>query len=144
MSITIRLAQEGDTSSIALLESACFSLPRLLPQIERERENFLVAVENNVFLGYADVTVILDEGYMGNIAVAPAHRKKGVGVALLRALLDRHRGALRFLTLEVRASNAPAIALYTKEGFQTAGIRKGMYEKPREDALLMTYFYCDN
>ena len=47
---------------------------------------------------------------------------------------------LAFLTLEVRASNAPAIALYRKHGFQAVGQRRNYYQKPDEDALLMTWF----
>ncbi len=141
MSVLIRPAAAADMSAVAALESFCFSLPRQLPQLERERENFLIAEEDGVFLGYIDAAAVLDEGYIGNIAVCPESRGRGVGRALLRALKERHRGQLTFLTLEVRASNAPAIALYQSEGFRQAGIRPGMYEKPREDALLMSFDY---
>ena len=60
---------------------------------------------------------------------------------LLEALCARAAALdLAFLTLEVRASNAPAIALYRKHGFQTVGQRRNYYQKPDEDALLMTWF----
>ena len=69
----------------------------------------------------------------------PAYRRRGVADALLSALEQRARALmLSFLTLEVRAHNAPAIALYGKHGYRVAGRRKNYYEKPTEDALLMT------
>ncbi len=141
MSLTIRPAVIADAPAIAALEAACFSLPRLQAQIEREIGNFLTACEDGEISGYIDAAVVLDEGYIGNIAVLPDQRGRGIGRALLHTLRERHRGALAFLTLEVRASNAPAIALYASEGFQQVGVRKGMYEQPKEDALLMTYYY---
>jgi ribosomal-protein-alanine N-acetyltransferase len=48
---------------------------------------------------------------------------------------------LSFVTLEVRAGNAPAIALYEKHGFQRVGLRRNYYERPKEDALIMTKFF---
>lgn len=139
MSFCIDPAKLADAAEIAALESACFSLPRLLPQIEREIGNFLVAREDGAFLGYIDAQTVLDEGYIGNIAVISEERGRGIGRSLLHSLVERHRGALAFLTLEVRASNTAAIALYQSEGFRQVGVRKGMYEKPKEDALLMSY-----
>ena len=69
-------------------------------------------------------------------------RRRGAARALLEELLAWGKAMdLAFLTLEVRASNAPAIALYTGLGFQEVGRRRGYYEAPREDALLLTYFY---
>ncbi len=140
MSFTVRPASIADAPFIAALEGSCFSLPRLQPQIEREIENFLVAEEDSL-LGYIDAAIVLDEGYIGNLAVRERERGRGIGRALLRSLMERNRGKLVFLTLEVRASNAPAIALYESEGFQQVGLRRGMYEKPKEDALLLKYEY---
>lgn len=62
----------------------------------------------------------------------------GVGDALLDVFCRFGQAHLSFLTLEVRASNAPAIALYRKHGFQEAGRRKNYYQQPREDAIIMT------
>ena len=92
-------------------------------------------------LGYANFLHVLDEGDIGNVAVAPEFRRQGVADALLEALCARAAALdLAFLTLEVRASNAPAIALYRKHGFQAVGQRRNYYQKPDEDALLMTWF----
>lgn len=139
MAVVIRPALLSDAPAIAELEKACFSLPRLQPQIEREIGNFLIAEEAERFMGYIDVRTVLDEGYIGNIAVIPECRGRGIGRKLLHSLIEAKRGTLAFLTLEVRASNAPAIALYTSEGFRQTAVRKGMYEKPREDGILMNY-----
>ena len=82
---------------------------------------------------------VLDEGYISNVAVHPQWRRQGVADALLDALTEQARQKLlSFLTLEVRESNAPAIALYEKHGFRAVGRRKSYSEKPREDAILMT------
>ena len=74
------------------------------------------------------------------MAVSPQFRRQGIAEALIKNLMDvtLSEGA-EFLTLEVRKSNADAIGLYSKMGFETVGERKGFYENPREDALLMTY-----
>ena len=61
-----------------------------------------------------------------------------IAEALLDAYIQYGREHLAFLTLEVRAGNAPAIALYRKHGFQEAGRRKNYYQQPREDAIIMT------
>ena len=94
--------------------------------------------EDGGVLGYAVLSVILDEGNLDNIAVAPDCRRQGVADALLGALTGFGRDRLSVLMLEVRASNAPAIALYEKHGFLPVGKRKNYYEAPREDAILMT------
>ena len=82
---------------------------------------------------------VLDEGYITNVAVRPDCRKQGVAGKLLQVFLDfAQANHLAFLTLEVRASNYPAIALYGSRGFRGVGRRKNYYEHPREDAIIMT------
>jgi ribosomal-protein-alanine N-acetyltransferase len=95
-------------------------------------------------LGYAGLETVLDEGYITNIAVRPDARRQGVASALLGVFL-RFSGAhkLSFLTLEVRESNAAAIALYAGHGFSAVGRRKNYYDDPREDAVLMTHHFPD-
>ena len=75
---------------------------------------------------------------MMNVAVHPDHRRKGVAEALILALVEELKAMdSHCLTLEVRASNAPAIALYEKLGFFEIGRRKNYYRNPREDALIL-------
>lgn len=129
--------------SIAALERQCFSAPWSVSMLEEELFNpqasFLVAEgEDGQVLGYAGLQVVLDEGYIANIAVAPQWRRQGLAGELLEVYCRFAQAHLAFLTLEVRASNEAAIALYVKHGFVQAGVRKNYYQDPKEDALIMT------
>ena len=131
------------TVRLAALERLCFSEPwsenALAEEIENPAACFLTAVENDEVLGYAGMHTVLGESYVDNIAVFPEHRGRGVGRALTQALIDRAKATNgAFITLEVRASNYDAIALYGTRGFRGVGRRKNYYEHPREDAIIMT------
>ena len=90
-------------------------------------------------LGYAGLLVVLDEGYITNVAVCPDYRRQGIAGELLGVFQRFAEGKqLAFLTLEVRESNAPARALYTKYGYKEVGVRKNYYDHPKENAILMT------
>lgn len=129
---------------VAALEKICFpadpwSLELFQAALDNPNASILLAEgEDGFLLGYAVLSVILDEGNLDNIAVAPAARRRGVADALLDVLTGFGRENLAALMLEVRASNAPAIALYEKHGFAAVGRRKNYYDAPREDAILMT------
>lgn len=135
--------EERHLEELARLEQECFSHPWSRQALEEELSNpaavFLVAVEGEGVVGYAGMHVVWGEGYIDNIAVFPHARRKGVGRKLVQALIDwmdHHEGL--FLTLEVRPSNEAAVLLYHSVGFEEAGRRKGFYQDPKEDALLMT------
>lgn len=129
---------------VAELERICFSAPWSRNMLAEELDNacaaFLVALDSKgTVVGYAGLQVILDEGYITNIAVRPESRKQRVASRLLQVFEDFARGnSLAFLTLEVRPGNTAAIVLYGSHGFRTMGRRKNYYEHPREDALIMT------
>ena len=132
---------------IEAIEKACFSVPWtadvIASQLKDGQHEFIAALdENGKLLGYVGMMTVLDEGYIANVAVDPAYRRQGIADGLIARLCEitSERG-LAFLTLEVRASNAPAIALYEKHGFVPVGLRRGYYTQPREDALLMTRFF---
>ena len=95
------------------------------------------AKEKVIALGFFD-GVHLGHAALLRRTVEEAARRHGVGDALLDVFCRFGQAHLSFLTLEVRASNAPAIALYRKHGFQEAGRRKNYYQQPREDAIIMT------
>ena len=138
-------AAERWLPAIAALERQCFSDPwsveMLRSELPDDSHEFLLAVEGEELLGYVGLMTVLDEGYLSNVAVSPAYRRQGIAEALLTALLARARARkLSFVTLEVRAGNTPAQALYRKLGFQEVGVRRGYYEHPKEDAVLMTLF----
>ena len=142
----IRRAALPDVPGLAALEKACFADPLLEDAVARQIADpmrvFLLAEENGALSGAADFQFVLDEGYIGNVAVFDSCRRRGVGYALMEALLREAREKkLAFLTLEVRQSNIPARALYEKCGFSVAGQRKNYYEKPVEDAIIMTRFF---
>ena len=134
---------EEHISQIAALERACFSHPWSEDALRDELWNDSAVVivaegEDGTVLGYAGLQTVLDEGYINNVAVDPRFRRQGVAGQLIEAFLRFGAARLAFLTLEVRASNAPAIALYEKYGFAQAGRRRDYYDDPTEDALLMT------
>ena len=127
----------------AAIERACFSHPwseaMLAEELYNENASLVAAQgEDGTVLGYGMVRAVLDEGCLEKIAVAPAFRRQGVAEAILSAYLRFGREHLAFLTLEVRAGNAPAIALYQKLGFREVGRRKNYYAEDHQDALLMT------
>ena len=131
---------------VAAIENDCFSHPwsrrSLESELQNETSRFLVAVEDGKVIGYTGMSAVIDEGYLFNAAVDSHYRKKGVGSALVRELVtwcQKHDFA--FLTLEVRESNAPAIALYSRFGFVRVGERKNYYSDPAENALLMTKYF---
>ena len=96
------------------------------------------ALEAGVVAAYGGMLTVLDEGQITNIATHPDHRRRGLGAAVVEALLCEARArALSFVTLEVRESNAAAIALYQKFGFVVVGRRPRFYTEPVETALIM-------
>ena len=129
---------------VAELERLCFSVPWSRNMLAEELDNALSAMlvaldDQGRVAGYAGLQVILDEGYITNVAVRPDCRRQGVAGQILQVFLDFAQAqGLAFLTLEVRASNQAAILLYGSRGFRGMGRRKNYYEHPREDAIIMT------
>lgn len=133
--------EEKHLTALAEIEKACFHAPWSEKMLREElgRGLFLVAEENGETAGYVGCQTVLDEGYITNVAVSPAFRRRGFARALLGEMQRRARVQnLSFITLEVRASNAAAIALYEGAGYARVGVRHGFYTAPREDAVLMT------
>lgn len=139
--LTIVTMAEAHLTALAEIEQCCFAHPWSEQGLRDELGHglFWVALQGDVVCGYIGCQTVLDEGYITNVAVHPDCRRRGVAQALLAAL-HAQAAALAFITLEVRQSNAAAIALYTQAGYQPVGARKGFYSHPTEDALLMTKF----
>ncbi len=138
----VRLMREEDLDQVVAIEQKIFSQPwskqGFLDALRNENTLYLTAEENNDILGYLGLWQSLEEADITNIAVKENARRQGVAGQLLKEVrkLAAERG-ISALTLEVRVSNEAAIRLYEKHGFQSAGIRPGFYDKPREDALIM-------
>ena len=140
--IEILKMQSIHVSQVAQLEKLCFSEPWSESSVAGELNNplslWLVAVDEDRVTGYVGSQSVMGETDMMNIAVAPDYRRQGVAEALVNELVCQLRdGGNHCLTLEVRASNEPAIALYTKLGFLQVGRRPNYYRSPREDALIL-------
>ena len=141
----VPMAQEH-IEAVAEIESQCFSSPWSVTALEEELNNpravFRVAVsEDGRVLGYAGIHHIMDEGYIDNVAVLPDARRQGVARELVRVLENYGRDhTLYRLTLEVRASNKPAIALYESVGYALDGVRPNFYCKPTEDAAIYSLY----
>lgn len=146
MTIDVIPMAAAHIAQIAALEQQCFSTPwsaaALTEELDNPRAVFRVAADaDGKVLGYAGMHHIGDEGYIDNVAVASEARRQGVA-RLLMAELERYgrEHALYRLTLEVRASNAPAIALYTGAGYVCDGVRPKFYTKPTEDAAIYSRY----
>lgn len=135
--------EERHLDALAALERECFSEPWTRAGLAAELDNpiavFRVAELDGKPAGYAGMHCVLDECYVANVAVFPQYRRRGVARALMEHLAGfAEQYGESFLTLEVRPSNAAAVALYTGLGFQQAGRRKDFYRLPKEDALILT------
>ena len=137
----LRSWQESDLPQIEKIEQESFSDPWPLdafrPVLRFPVLYGILAEDGGQVLGYACTQVVFEEMELQNIAVAPWARGKGVGAALLAAVEEnaKSRGA-EYGFLEVRVSNAPAISLYQKFGYQQIGVRKNYYPDG-EDAIVM-------
>ena len=130
------------------IESHSFSDPWPLEEIHYEMNQShsigLVAMEAGKVIGYTIMRHIEDEGHICNIAVHEDHRQKGVGSAIISALINIAKTRnITAITLEVRIGNRAAMALYHKYGFKVEGYRKGFYRHPTEDAAIMWKYIAD-
>lgn len=138
----IVLMDQTHVDQIVELEKACFTDPWSKQSVSYELTNplslWLVAVLDGTVIGYIGSQSVLGEADMMNLAVSSAFRCRGVGERLVTELI-RHllSNEVYRLTLEVRASNEPAIRLYRKLGFEQIGRRPRYYRHPQEDALIM-------
>ena len=132
-------------AALAEIERLCFSTPwserSLAEELDNPHARFLVAEEDGVAVGYIGCLFVAGEGDITNVAVHPAHRRRGIAAKLVEALLDAARDeGITAIHLEVRAGNTPAIALYESRGFCPDGVRPRFYTRPIEDAVLYTCY----
>ena len=140
--IHFRQMTPEDAAGVELVEKASFAVPwsreAFWQEAASERAFYLLVLEDERIIGYAGTWIILDEAQITNVAIVPEYRGQGIGSQLMKELICqvKARGATA-MTLEVRPSNAPAIALYTSFGFRDTGRRPGYYQDNGEDAIIM-------
>ncbi len=131
---------------VCKIEQNCFSNPWSRQSIENEMNNptsvFFVATENDIVVGYIGMSVVVDEGYIFNVAVDEKFRNRGIGSGLISEIVTfGKKYNLCFITLEVRESNDNARRLYSNFGFVDVGKRNNYYSNPTENAVLMTLYF---
>lgn len=134
--------EERDLLEIVAIEEENFSQPwtreDFLHSIKKDSDIYLVIEENNEILGYCGLWGVAGEGQINNVAVKKSYQSKGIGLYMMSQLISTGKSqGLQAFTLEVRESNEKAIALYQKLNFEICGIRRGFYDKPKENALIM-------
>ena len=152
-SAVIRLAHQSDLAAVCTIERDAFADPWSRESFESalalDRMRFLVAEEgcrgsartqsgDGAIVGYVVTLLLFDEAEIANLAVASGARRRGIGGVLLdRVAADVAQVGVQSLYLEVRESNAAARALYESRLFLPVGRRRGYYQRPHEDALLL-------
>ena len=143
MNVELRRLDTGDLDGVEAIERESYATPwsRSMFDAELRKPSSLALgafTNDDALVGYAFVSRYVDAWHVMNIAVTDAFRRRGIASALLERLFEvTETDSRRGYTLEVRVSNAGAIALYEKLGFERRGIRRGYYTDNREDALIM-------
>ena len=144
MEIVIKSMEKTDVDGVIGIEEKAYgehhwSKESFLNELSNDLARYYSAFdENGNLVGYAGCWQILEEVHITNIAVSVDHRRMGIGDKLLQKIIDDcYENKAKYITLEVRVSNTPAISLYEKYGFKSLGVRKGYYQNNNEDALIM-------
>ncbi len=140
----IKPMEKTDLDGIIAIESEVYgehhwSKESFLSELSNDLARyFTVFDETGNLLGYCGFWQILEEAHITNIAVSKKCRRRHVGEALFVTIVEEcYKNMAKYITLEVRISNRPAISLYEKYGFKSLGVRKGYYQDNNEDALIM-------
>ena len=141
--LTVRAAAEADIPAIAVLETLCFSSPwsegALRDTLASAYARMFCAELDGTVIAYGGCYLLGDDADITNIATHPDYRRRGAAALVLQTLTACARDCgMHAIHLEVRQTNAPAIALYEGFGFSVDGIRKNYYKNPTENAVLMT------
>lgn len=140
-----RLSAPADLDGVLALEEASFNNPTSREWYEGELKRpdvcyiYVLRTPGHPVAAFCAFWLVVEQAHINNLAVMPELRGQGLGTQLLGAIIAEaaHLGASE-LTLEVRASNTPALRLYAKAGFDRTGLRKNYYSNPVEDALILS------
>lgn len=139
----IRPMEVSDTEQVEMIEKQIFSIPWSQKSFEdacQSNDNiYLVCEMNGQIAGYCGLWTVLGEGNITNMAVSGGFRRLGIAETLMKEMEKRgmSKNVVTYF-LEVRKSNKAAVNLYKKMGYVQIGVRKNFYEKPVEDALVMS------
>jgi ribosomal-protein-alanine N-acetyltransferase len=142
--VILRAMRQSDIPEVVYIENRSFRVPwskRTFKSLLRQPHAALfVAETGESVVGYAAIWFVADEAELGDLAVHPDHRGRGIGSRLLTTSLEEaRRRSIRAVFLEVRAGNEHAKRLYERSGFEVVNVRRGYYAQPVEDALVMRY-----
>jgi len=142
--ITITKMTPDDIEDVARIEAEAYgkhhwSRASFYDEMSNNLAKYYCArLTDGTLTGYAGTWHVIDEGHITTIAVGNKFLRNHIGEALVNRIIeDCYKDGVKYLTLEVRVSNIPAIKLYEKYGFQSLGTRKGYYQDNNEDALIM-------
>lgn len=138
------LTSPEELDGLLAVEEASFTNPWTREMYRAELDNqglsyfFLAKNEAQRIVGFCSFWRVLDELHINNLAVLPEYRRQGVASAILtRVFAEARLLGVHRATLEVRRSNSVAQHLYERFGFTVAGVRRGYYRQPEEDALVL-------
>ena len=145
----IRLMQKNDLTTVAAIEAQVQSHPWNLKQFEESLNHYHCTVleQAGQVIGFCILQPVLDEANLLLMAIAPDYQGQGLGYQLLDASIQQLANQPVQIFLEVRESNAAAIALYEKGGFHQIDLRKNYYPNPdgsREHAIIMVKSCTDD
>lgn len=142
--ISLRRMTKDDIDAVMEIEAAAYgehhwSRESFYNEINNKLAYYYIALDSNSnIVGFAGSWQIIDEAHITTIAVSPTFRRNKTGEILLQAIFNEcFKNKIKYITLEVRESNIPAISLYEKYGFKSLGVRKGYYQDNNENALIM-------
>ena len=141
--ISIKILEKDDIDEVDIVAQQAYgthhwSKDAFYSELQNKLAKYFVAKINDKVVGFAGFWSIIDEAHITTIAVSPEFKRRHIGETLLKSILDEcYEQKVKYLTLEVRESNIPAISMYEKYGFQSFGVRKGYYQDNNENALIM-------
>ena len=143
LSVKIEPMKKENLDDVIAIEEKAYgqhhwSKDSFMSELANELAKYFCVFDGDKLIAYCGYWQILEEAHITNIAVTPEYRQKHVREALLTTIIEEcYKNMAKYITLEVRIGNKPAIGLYEKYGFKSLGTRKGYYQDNNEDALIM-------